>query len=152
MPDDPEIPPRGYTTQDVREIRDDTRRRHGFARRHWMGLTLTLLILVPAVVVMLWTTIALHLTYSSGDRVGYVQKFSHKGWVCKTWEGELAMNPVPGSIPQIFRFSVRDDSVARLINESQGKQVALHYAEHHGVPGSCFGETNYYITGMRQVK
>lgn len=124
-------------------------RHHGFFRRHWLASTIAVLVIVPVVVVAVWTALALHLTYSSGQRVGYVQKLSNKGWICKTNEGELAMTPVPGSIPQIFRFSVRDDSIARLIASSQGKQVALTYEEHHGVPSRCLGETNYYITGVR---
>jgi len=35
--------------------------------------------------------ITLQVVYSDGERVGYIQKISRKGWVCKTWEGELAM-------------------------------------------------------------
>ena len=61
---------------------------------------LTLVVLVLG----LWTLITLNYTYSSGERAGYVQKISQKGWVCKTWEGELAMANLPGAMPQIFTF------------------------------------------------
>jgi len=93
-----------------------------------------------------------HVAYSSGERAGYVQKFSRKGWVCKTWEGELAMVAVPGSMPEKFYFTVRNDSVAALINQSLGKRVALHYNQHKGVPTSCFGETEYFVSDVKVVE
>jgi hypothetical protein len=82
-----------------------------------------------------------------------VQKFSRKGWVCKTWEGELAMNPVPGAVPQLFAFSVRDDSVAHEIERAmgEGRAVSLDYREHRGVPSDCFGETDHFVVGVRPV-
>lgn len=95
-----------------------------------------------------YTWFTLTWSFSSGERAGYVQKFSHKGWLCKTWEGELAMVPVPGSIPEKFMFSVRSDAVAEQINRSMGKRVVLHYEQHKGVPTPCFGETEYYITSI----
>ena len=95
-----------------------------------------------------YTWLSLTWSFSSGERAGYIQKFSHKGWLCKTWEGELAMVPVPGSIPEKFMFSVRSDAVAEQINRSMGKRVSLHYEQHKGVPTRCFGETEYYVTGI----
>lgn len=89
------------------------------------------------------------MSYSNGERVGYVQKISRKGWTCKTWEGELTMVSIPGTSPQIFPFSVRDDSIARKLNDAAGKRVALEYEQHKGVPSRCFGETEYFITGVR---
>ena len=88
---------------------------------------------------------ALHWAYSSGERVGYVQKLSRKGWLCKTWEGELTMSPVPGAVPEKFFFTVRDDAVAQLMNQGLGKRVSLHYEQHKGIPTSCFGETEFFI-------
>lgn len=88
---------------------------------------------------------ALHWTYSSGERVGYMQKLSKKGWLCKTWEGELTMSPVPGAVPEKFFFSVRDDALAQQLNQGLGKRVALSYEQHKGVPTTCFGETEFYI-------
>ena len=93
--------------------------------------------------------VALHLSYSTGERAGYVQKFSNKGWICKTWEGELTMMAVPGSIPEKFFFSVRDEKVAQSINNSIGKKVALTYEQHRGIPTTCFGETEYFVTDIK---
>ncbi len=145
-----EIPDRGYTTSDVAALRED--RRPGFTRRHWGKLALGLLVLVPAVVIGIWTAIALGVSYSKGTRVGYVQKLSEKGWVCKTWEGELAMSNIPGSMPEKFYFSVRSDSVAAAINAAEGRRVELQYEEHRGIPTSCIGETDYFVTGVREVQ
>ena len=103
--------------------------------------------LVALVVLLMagYTYGALHWTYSSGERVGYIQKFSHKGWLCKTWEGELTMSPVPGAIPEKFFFTVRDDAVAQQLNQGLGKRVSLSYQQHKGVPTACFGETEFFI-------
>ena len=115
-------------------------------------LVLLLLALVAAGVFALWAWITLSYDYSTGERAGFIQKFSRKGWICKTWEGELAMVNLPGAMPEIFRFSVRDDAVAKRINESMGKRVNLHYEQHIGVPGSCFGETDYFVTEVRTLQ
>lgn len=111
-----------------------------------------LLVLVAAGVFALYVWITLSYNYSEGERAGYVQKFSRKGWLCKTWEGELAMVNLPGAMPEIFFFSVRDDAAARRINGSMGQRVSLHYEQHVGVPTSCFGDTQYFVTGVRAVK
>ena len=110
-----------------------------------------LLLLLSAALIAGYTWVSLHYAYSSGERTGYVQKISKKGWLCKTWEGELAMTTVPGTAPQIFQFSVRDDAMARKIMEAAGQRVALVYEQHKGVPSSCFGETEYFITGVRLI-
>jgi len=109
-------------------------------------------LVIPALGLALWTMIALAYTYSSGDRTGYIQKFSEKGWLCKTYEGEIAMVNVPGQIANTFQFTVRDDSIANLITKSQGKRVALSYEQHKGLPTSCFGETEYFVNGIRVVE
>jgi hypothetical protein len=123
--------------------------RRSFLRRHWGKLALGAIVLIPSGILLIWSAISLGFSYSSGERVGYVQKLSHKGWLCKTWEGELQMINVPGSTPILFAFSVRSDSIARAIEAAAGKQVSLRYEEHRGVPTSCFGDTNYYVTGVR---
>jgi hypothetical protein len=126
--------------------------RHGFVRRNWGKLTLLAVVVVPALVFTIWAGGALNYAYSSGQRVGFVQKFSRKGWICKTWEGELAIVNMPGAMSQIFDFSVRNDSVAKAISDAMAHgRVALRYEEHRGVPTSCFGETNYYVTGVRSI-
>jgi hypothetical protein len=99
----------------------------------------------------LWAWGTLGYTYSRGERAGYVQKLSKKGWLCKTWEGEIAMVNLPGTMPELFSFSVRSDSIAGLIEKTMGKRVSLTYEQHKGVPTSCFGETQYFITNVRLV-
>ncbi|MDQ2667010.1 MAG: hypothetical protein M3Z05_13470 [Gemmatimonadota bacterium] len=112
---------------------------------------MALLLVVPPVLMAAWTAVALNWSYSEGNRAGYIQKFSRKGWVCKTWEGELQLSTIPGSAPQVFNFTVRDDSVANQLTQMMGSRVSVSYQEHRGIPGSCFGETNYYVTGATKV-
>jgi hypothetical protein len=110
------------------------------------------IVIVPLVVFTLYTWAALSWTYSTGERAGYVQKFSKKGWLCKTWEGELAMVSIPGTMPEKFYFTVRNDAVAARINASLGKRVALSYDQHVGVPTTCFGETQYWVDDVKAVE
>ncbi|MEA3395116.1 MAG: hypothetical protein U9R55_10870 [Pseudomonadota bacterium] len=98
-----------------------------------------------------WTWLTLNWSYAEGERAGYVQKLSRKGWLCKTWEGEIAMVTMPGAIPEKFEFSVREESVAQKINALAGKRVVLHYHQHKFVPTSCFAETEYFIGDVREV-
>jgi hypothetical protein len=120
-------------------------------RRIRWKLLLLLLVLAVVLVSVLYFWVALRWSYSDGERAGFVQKFSRKGWVCKTWEGELAMATLPGTIPQVFAFSVRDPTVAARIDASMGQRVALHYEQHKGLPTDCFGETEYFVTEVRPV-
>jgi hypothetical protein len=110
------------------------------------------LIVLGLVVIVLYTMATLNISYSDGERAGVLQKFSRKGWVCKTHEGELAVSYTPGMAPVLWYFSVRDDAVAAKIKEVQGKRVVLHYEEHRGVPSDCFGETQYYVDGVRVLE
>lgn len=126
--------------------------RPGLFHRNRFKVLLLGFVLAVVGVVALWTMVTLSFSYSNGDRIGFVQKLSHKGWVCQTWEGELAMSPVPGAAPQIFLFSVRDDAVAKRIADAEGKKVALQYEEKRGLPSSCFGETQYFVTDVRVLK
>lgn len=122
-------------------------------RRLLKRLKVTLL-LAPVVLALLvagYIWIALRVSYANGERAGYVQKFSRKGWICKTWEGELAMATMPGTLPQVFAFTVRDDGVAARINENIGQRVALSYEQHRGLPTNCFGETEYFVVGAKRV-
>jgi hypothetical protein len=89
--------------------------------------------------------------YSTGERAGWVQKLSKKGWVCKTWEGELAMVSLPGVVPEKFHFTVKDDAVAEQINQLMGRRVTLHYEEKVGIPTSCFGDTRYWVDRIDAV-
>jgi hypothetical protein len=99
-----------------------------------------------------WVWIALNWSYADGERAGYVQKLSRKGWLCKTWEGEIAMVTMPGAIPEKFEFSVRDDVIARQINQMAGKRVVLHYRQYKFIPSTCFGETEYFVEAVREVQ
>lgn len=99
-----------------------------------------------------WTWLTLNWNYSEGERAGYVQKLSRKGWLCKTWEGEIAMVTMPGAIPEKFEFTVPDDAVADQINALSGRRVVLHYEQHKFIPSSCFGETEYFVVRVRDVE
>jgi hypothetical protein len=99
-----------------------------------------------------YTWVVLHWSYSIGERAGYVQKLSKKGWLCKTWEGELALVTMPGTVGEKFFFTVRDDAVAAQINRSIGRRVSLDYEEHIGVPSTCFGDTGHFITGIKVIE
>jgi hypothetical protein len=121
-------------------------------RRSRLGLFLVLFLLVVAGGIALYVWGTLHFSYSDGERAGSVQKFSRKGWICKTWEGELIMANLPNTVaPQIFQFSVRDPAVADQITHSMGQRVAIHYEQHKGVPTDCFGETEYFVTRVDPV-
>ncbi len=105
--------------------------------------------LLAMAAVWIWAMMAWN--YSSGERAGWVQKFSRKGWICKTWEGELALVTMPGAAQEKFLFTVRDDAVAERINAFMGKRVSLHYEEKVGLPGSCFGDTRHWVNGVKAV-
>jgi hypothetical protein len=121
-------------------------------RKRRKGCFFLILLLVVAILLFaLYVWIALHANYSEGERAGYVQKFSRKGWLCKTWEGELAMVNLPGAMPEVFAFTVRDDGVANRLNQSLGQRVRLHYEQHKGLPTSCWGETEYFVTGVQPI-
>lgn len=117
----------------------------------WKITAVLFLVVLPLAAFALWVTVALNYSYASGERAGFVQKLSNKGWVCKTWEGELALANGPNVMPEIFRFTVRSDKVADEINNSLGKQVKLTYEQHKGVPTQCFGETEYFVTNISVI-
>ena len=113
-------------------------------------------VLVGLVVVALglvgFTWITLHWSYSEGERAGYVQKLSKKGYLCKTWEGEMAMVTMPGTVAEKFQFTVPTDALAAKLNASVGKRMALHYQQHKWIPTSCFGDTEYFVTDVRVME
>lgn len=95
---------------------------------------------------------ALTWSYATGERAGYVQKFSNKGWLCKTWEGELAMVTIPGTMPEKFLFTVRRPEVAEAVRKAIGRRVALSYEQHKGLPTSCFGDTEYFVVDVKPIE
>jgi hypothetical protein len=112
---------------------------------------LAIILVVLALFGVAWIWLTLNWNYSEGERAGYVQKLSKKGWVCKTWEGELALVTMPGAIPEKFLFTVPDDAMADRINAMAGKRVVLKYEQHKFIPSSCFGETEYFVIGANEV-
>jgi hypothetical protein len=111
-------------------------------------------VLVAVVVLVIgglagFTWLTLHWSYAQGERAGYVQKLSHKGWLCKTWEGEMALVTMPGTVTEKFYFTVPSEAVAARLNAGVGKRMALHYEQHRWIPSSCFGDTEYFVTAMR---
>ncbi len=116
-------------------------------KRRW-GLIALGIVVIPVLLFSIYAGAALNWAYSEGERAGVLQKFSHKGWVCKTWEGEIAMTTVPGVAPVMWNFTVRDDQVAKQMSSAVGQRVVLHYQEHRGVPTTCFGETPYFVDSV----
>ncbi|MER3422892.1 MAG: hypothetical protein C4293_06335 [Nitrospiraceae bacterium] len=108
-------------------------------------------ILAPIILFVAYLAIVINWSFSDGERVGYLQKFSHKGWICKTYEGELAMTTVPGLAPVIWNFSVWDEEVARRLNTMLGKRIVLHYREYRGIPTDCFGSTDYFVDRVQEI-
>jgi len=113
-------------------------------------LALTVVILGGISVLYTWTTLTY--AYARGERVGYIQKFSRRGWLCKTWEGELAMASIPGTIPEKFYFSTRSEPIATQVNTTLGKRVRITYAQHKFVPSTCFGETEYFVSESQPIE
>jgi hypothetical protein len=113
------------------------------------GRILVWLLVIAIAIIAAWTAFSLSWAYSEGDRAGILQKFSKKGWLCKTYEGELALYVVGGVAPQIWHFSTRDEELAKQLAGAVGKNVQVHYTEHRGVPTSCFAETPYFARGFR---
>ena len=111
------------------------------------------LVAIVAIVLLLvaWTWFTLSWSYSEGERAGVLQKFSKKGWICKTYEGELAQYVVGGVAPQIWYFSTRDEEVAKELFGVVGQTIQLHYDEHRGIPTNCFAETPYFATSFKLV-
>ena len=152
MSDTPDQQASGKTNASLGVPGAPTMKPAGFYRRHWLGTTVAVLIGVPVLAFTFWSGVTLSYSYSEGTRTGFVQKLSKKGWICKTWEGEMAMTTQPGVAPVIFAFSVRSDSIAAEVTRLEGTQVTLWYEEHRGVPSSCFGETGHFVDRVAAVK
>lgn len=110
------------------------------------------LLVVPLLLLGAYTWFSLTWSYAQGERAGYVQKLSKRGWLCKTWEGELALVTMPGTVAEKFLFTVRHEDVATRINNSMGQRVSLEYRQHVGVPSTCFGDTQYFVDNVRLVQ
>jgi hypothetical protein len=121
-------------------------------RRNRFGRIVLGVLVLGVLLAALWTWFSLSWAYSEGERAGVLQKFSRKGWICKTYEGELALYVVGGVAPQIWHFSTRDDELAKKLTSAVGEQIRLHYTEHRGVPTACFAETPYFAESFMVVK
>jgi hypothetical protein len=110
------------------------------------------LVLLIGVIFSAYVWLTLSWSYSTGERAGLMQKISRKGWLCKTWEGELLLTSMPGAIPEKFQFSVRDDELANQLMEHTGQKLVLTYAQHKGIPTTCFGDTEYFVEKMAIFK
>ena len=116
-----------------------------------VSLSLLSILVIAALLFAAYIFIAFSWSYSEGERAGFMQKLSSKGWICKTWEGELSLIAIPGAAPEKFFFTVRDEAVATQIEATMGKRVTLHYEQHKGLPTSCFGETDYFVNSVKEV-
>ena len=114
--------------------------------------SLTILMVGALALCSLYIYIALNWSYSSGERAGFLQKVSHKGWICKTWEGELSLVAMPGAAPEKFLFTVRDEAIAQKVSAAAGKRVTLNYEQHKGLPSSCFGDTDYFVVDVKEIE
>lgn len=115
------------------------------AQRKQQGFMVWAALAVIVLLCAIYLAVVLTFSYSDGDRAGYLQKLSRKGWVCKTYEGEMAMTTVPGVAPVLWTFTVRDDAVAMQLNQLMGKRISVTYEEHIGIPTNCFGDTRYFV-------
>ncbi len=119
-------------------------------RKRW-PVVLAAIVLVPLLLGAIYTAFTLSWSYSDGERAGTLQKFSRKGWLCKTYEGELALYVVGGVAPQLWYFTVREDDIVQQLSDAVGKKVQVHYTEHRGIPTNCFGDTPYFVDQVKVV-
>jgi hypothetical protein len=131
-----------------RPLGTDSKKQKGAALVWW----LVGLVAVAGLLLAVWIWIMMSWSYSSGERAGWVQKLSKKGWLCKTWEGEMAMVSLPGSMPEKFLFTVWDDATADKINNVIGRRVSLYYEEHIILPTTCFGETRHFVKAVKVIE
>ncbi|MCH9799519.1 MAG: hypothetical protein K0U18_06895 [Betaproteobacteria bacterium] len=110
------------------------------------------IILIPLLLFVIYTFFTLHWVYSSGERVGFVQKISEKGFICKTYEGEQVLVTVPGTQAEKFFFTAKNEAIYNKINETNGQRVRLLYKQHKWIPSSCFGDTEYFVYDVKVLK
>jgi hypothetical protein len=120
--------------------------------KRWAKTALVWIVLGAALLFSLWAAVTLNYVYESFERTGFVRTLSKEGWICKTWEGDLVWSEPLDTVPRLFRFTVRSDSIAGVIQQTIGERVALHYERHLGVPTRCFGETEYFVTAVRVLQ
>ena len=109
-------------------------------------------VIIATIIIMavLWYTFLYNVDYSDGTRSGELIKFSHKGAIVKTWEGEISQG-LSGA--HIFQFSVMDheDTVIKKLKEYQGAYVKLEYEEKFGT-FFFWGDTKYFVTDVTKTE
>lgn len=93
------------------------------------------------------------ITYSEGERTGVITKFSHKGLMMKTWEGELNVGGIDqGGVPTMWQFSVNDPEIVQDLQNAQrkGGRWTLSYRQQLWTQ-SWKGQTEYFIVGVQSV-
>jgi hypothetical protein len=98
-----------------------------------------------------FTWLTLNWSYSDGERAGLLQKFSRRGWICKTYEGEMVLATVATVNAEKFSFTVRDTDIAKQLTGYIGQHVTVHYEQRKWIPTSCFGDTEYFVTSVKQT-
>jgi hypothetical protein len=122
-------------------------------KRPWRKLILVLvavLVLIPVLYFLVSDA-----TYSEGNRAGVLMKFSKKGFVFKTYEGEINMGgmgnlPNTAQVNQIWDFSVLDQGTADTLMHLEGRKVSLHYREVYKNM-AWQGETKYFVDGVQLI-
>lgn len=108
------------------------------------------------IVVLAGAYLYFNYTYSEGSRAGMLMKFSKKGYIFKTYEGDLnlgGINPLPGNTiaNNIWKFSVKDDSIGELLKSKEGQMLRLHYKEKvKNFPWQ--GDTKFFVDGVDVLK
>ena len=97
-----------------------------------------------------FTWLTLHWSYSDGERAGLLQKFSRRGWICKTYEGEMVLATVATVNAEKFLFTVRDADIAKQLTGYIGDHITVHYEQRKWIPTSCFGDTEYFVTSVQR--
>lgn len=85
--------------------------------------------------------------YSDGERTGLVNKISHKGLICQTWEGQMLVGNGNNVDPEEYFFTVKDDAVVKQVQDAQGKIATLHYKQ-YALSSNCWGDTSYEVVGV----
>ncbi|MCX6199749.1 MAG: 6-phosphogluconate dehydrogenase [Bacteroidetes bacterium] len=102
------------------------------------------------------TFLVFNFTYSEGSRAGVLMKFSKRGYVFKTYEGELNTGGVgnianTAQVNQVWYFSVKDNGFADTLHLYEGKKVILFYQQKiKHLPWQ--GETDYFVNKVQEVK
>jgi hypothetical protein len=105
------------------------------------------------IVIGIWIYWAFFFTYSDGYRAGMLQKFSRKGTIFKTYEGEMILSSVQSNknvalASEKFLFSVSNKAIAGQLEQMQGKTIVVHYTEkNNALPWR--GDSRYVVSSVK---